>query len=171
MKDNPLYQHPGFLILKRALQWEMRLQLLTSLALLLCGLTLCYFFFQNNVPLALIGLIASVYGVKLVYKTAYKQDIEQHPLMRTIYYHPREIVWVYSLLTERMPFGFQFSKSGTLYIKLIDGSEYSVSLRARKLRLVSKTLSRLLPHATFGYSVRKQQWFLESPEKLRRGQK
>ena len=166
MLDNPLYYHPGILILKRALQRELRLQVLASVILLLFGLFLIGSFFQKNWILTIIGLITTVSGIRLVYKTTKNWDANHHPLMRTLYFQPRQIVWIYSLHTQRMPFGFEFSNSGTLYFKLIDGDEFSVSLPAKKLKLVSKTLSRVLPHASFGYSKVRAQWFLESPEKL-----
>lgn len=146
----------------------MRLQLLAALLLCLLGICLCYFFFQKNAIWTIIGLVLTVLGLRLVFKTTKIWRVEDHPLIRTLMDHPRQVVWVYSLLTERMPFGFQFSKSGTLYIKMMDGTEFSVSLPAQKLKLVSKTLSRLLPHASFGYSVQRQQWFLHDPERLRK---
>lgn len=168
MKDNPLYQHPGVLILKRALKKEIRLQFLASMALAMLGFTLLYFLYQKNAILAIIGLIITVFGFRFALKITKNWEVEDHPLIRTLMDQPRQIVWVYSLLTERMPFGFQFSKSGTLYFKLVDGNEFSVGLSAKKLKLVTKTLNRLLPHASFGYSVQREQWFLQSPEKLRK---
>lgn len=147
---------------------ELRLQFMASILLCLAGWVLCYFFFQKNSVLTLIGLILAILGLRYVFKALKNWNVEHHPLIRILYFQPRQIVWVYSLLTERMPFGFQFSKSATIYFKLINGDEFSIGLSAKKLKLVSKTLSRLLPHASFGYSTVREQWFLQSPEKLRK---
>ena len=166
MSDNPLYHHPGILVLRRALQRELRLQILASVILLIFGLFLIWCFFSKSWIITIIGLVTTVLGIRLVLKTAKNWEVDHHPIMQTLYYQPRQIVWVYSLHTQRMPFGFEFSNSGTLYVKMIDGDEFSVSLPAKKLKLVSKTLSRVLPHASFGYSKVRAQWFLESPEKL-----
>jgi len=67
-----------------------------------------------------------------------------------------------------MPFGFQFSKNGTIYFKLADGDELSVSLPARQLKTVSKALNKILPQATFGYSEANAQYYDIDPEMLRR---
>ncbi len=168
MSRESLYRHPAIELLRNAIRRELRLQLILSLLLLLCGVLLCLFFFPDFIIMTIIGLATTIIGIRLVYQTALRLRLDRSSIMHLLQEEPHRVVWVYSVVTERLPFGFQFSRSGTLYVKTDDAETYSVSLPANKLKLVSKTLNRLLPHATFGYSVDKDQWFQESPEKLRR---
>ena len=65
-----------------------------------------------------------------------------------------------------MPFGFYWSENGLLFFKLANGEEITVHLKAKHLKLVSKTLGRLLPHTTFGYSSERDQWYQLDPQLL-----
>jgi hypothetical protein len=52
--------------------------------------------------------------------------------------------------------------------KLRDGDDISVSLSTDDLKAISKYLNDLLPHATFGYTKDREQWFMASPLMLLR---
>ncbi len=171
MNADPLLRHPAMDLLKKALSKECRLQLLASFLLLLGSMALLIFTFEKSIILPIIGLISLVVSIHLIYRTARMLDIQEHRLMRMLHHHPNDIVWVYSVKTERLPFGVQLSSSVTLYFKLNDGDELSVSLPQNDLKLISKWLNRLLPHATFGYSSDKAQWYHISPDMLRRSDK
>ncbi|MEM7572012.1 MAG: hypothetical protein AAF433_03885 [Bacteroidota bacterium] len=83
---------------------------------------------------------------------------------------PEEVVWVYTLVTQRLPFGLAFSHSSLLCLVLQDGEQLSISIPTQQLKLVSKTLNRVLPNAEFGYSKeRAEQYLGEDPlRRLRR---
>lgn len=168
MPEDRLFQHPGIQELRKAIRREQRWQLVACLALLVAGLSMCYFFFATHIILTIMGLFLAVLGLRYTVRAFRLLRPEDHPLMRLLRYQPHRIVWVYTVVTQRLPFGLQIQRSGTLYCKLIDGDEVSVSLPGRHLKLVSKTLSRLLPHASFGYSENRQQWYLASPALLLR---
>ncbi len=167
-KESLLKYHPAMEILRKALQRELRLQLVLAWALVFGGLALIYFGLESSVWLVFFGLILVVLATGMVLSLVKYWHIERHPMLQSLQQRPKEIVWVYALVTERMPFGIQFIKNGILYFKLKNGEELSVSLSANKLKLVSKTLSRLLPHATFGYSIEREQTFITDPEQLLR---
>lgn len=151
-----------------AIRRERRQKLLASAVLLLVGLLLGYFFFGRSIILSMAGLAGTVLGLQFMIRFAGRRRTEDLRLVRLLRHHPRRIVWVYAMVTERLPFGFQFSKSGILYFKLVDGDDISVSLPAQDCRLVSRFLNRLLPHATFGYSRDREQWYLADPRMLLR---
>ena len=65
-----------------------------------------------------------------------------------------------------MPFGFYLWETGQMYFKLVDGQEICLFVPARKLRMVSRFLNKVLPHATFGYSPENAQLFRENPLQL-----
>lgn len=166
-----LYTHPAMQALKKAVKRETRLQLFAALALTFIGVFICYQSFETNGFLVVLGLVGVIIGLRYTFRMATQWRVEHTRLMQLLLHNPKQIVWVYSTVTQHMPFGFQFINMGTLYFKLIDGDEISVSLKAKDLKIISRFLNRLLPHATFGFSKDKEQWFMAAPEMLIRGDK
>lgn len=163
-----LLQHPSIRLLRRAIRRERRLEVASSLLLLAFGLVFTYFSFGGHIILSLFGLICAVLGIRFTFALLREQRPEGSRLMYLLEHNPRHIVWVYSVLTERLPFGLQFGSSCTMYFKLIDGDDVSVGLSAKNQRRVSRVLNRLLPHATFGYTRDREQWFMADPAMLLR---
>ena len=113
------------------------------------------------------GVAFFIWACWLIYRIFQIRKPERHPLLRTLRHEPQRIVWVYSVQTQRMPFGFQTTNSGTLYFKLEDGDQHTVNLPAAALRPVSEMLNQMLPHASFGYTADREQWYMAHPEMLR----
>ncbi len=167
-QDNPLYRHPAMRELESAVRREGQLQFLACLGILLFGMALTAVFFRTSVLMTILGLGIFVIGIKVVFEAGENMRLDQNRLLVVLRDQPEKIVWVFTMVTERMPFGFRFMRSGLLYFKLSNGDQFSVSLPTRKLKLVSKFLNRLLPHATFGYSKERDRQYQQSPEMLRR---
>lgn len=146
---------------------ESRMQMIAALTMLAIGITLGWFFFQKQPVLAVIALALLVLGLQWLYGALRIWRLEQHPLVRTLLYHPQRIVWVYTVNMAVMPFGLNIFNRGDIHVRLDDGSEHVLSLPARRLKLVSHTLSRLLPHVAFGYTPEREQQYLENPAALR----
>jgi hypothetical protein len=79
--------------------------------------------------------------------TAWREELREHP---------EQFVWVYTLVTQRMPFGLDIMQGGVLYLFTEKGEMHDFALPADKLLLVSKTLNRLLPNAEFGYTPERE---------------
>lgn len=156
------------LALHRAFKREHRLKLLASLALLAFGMVMVRLFFGQSAIVTAFGLLCGVLGIGFTVHLLSNWDEASNRLMVLLHLQPEQIVWVYSLVTEQMPFGFQFSRHGTLYFKLLDGDEITVGLRASQLKPVSEYLNDRLPHATFGYTRDREQWYLANPAMLLR---
>lgn len=155
-------------ILERSIHGELRLQVIAAACLFGLGVFLCYVFFSNSVILSIIGLGIAVIGIRQVYLTLRALRLADHEILHLLREKPHQIVWVYSVVTERSPFGFTFMRQGTMYFKLASGDQLSVMMPSGKLKLVSRFLNRLLPHASFGYSIDREQLYEISPEQLRR---
>lgn len=168
MEKSPLYRHPAMRLLKKAILREVYFQIAATGLLLLFGLTLLLLQLNGSIFLSVIGLGTMVFSGFFIYKSIPALDLEMHPLYRTLMDEPEQIVWVYSLATQRMPFGLEIFKSGIVYLYLADGGHYSVSLPVRKLKLACKFLSRLLPHASVGYTPERAEKFQFNPKLLKR---
>jgi hypothetical protein len=154
--------------IRRALLREWLWQLAAAICLTTGGGLMTYFFFQVNTILSVFGLGALVGGLYFSYQVLKIRRVEDTPFWRLLHNNPKMIVWVYSVVTQRMPFGLQFFQNGILYLKLRNGDEVSLSLPAHTLKDVSSFLNEQLPHATFGYTEDRAQWFRAAPELLLR---
>ncbi|MEZ4953287.1 MAG: hypothetical protein R2825_06905 [Saprospiraceae bacterium] len=158
--------HPAMRLLYNALQKERNLQLVLAIVLITAGVTVPYLYFRENSFISSVGMVALIVGIRLMYGILKKPKPEDERLWILLNETPRQIVWVYSIATRTMPFGFHLWDNGVMYFKLLDGDEISVNLPVRKLKMVSKFLNRLLPHASFGYSAERQTQFESDPKLL-----
>jgi uncharacterized SAM-binding protein YcdF (DUF218 family) len=154
-------------MLCKAILKELRVETIGGLLVLIIGSVLfSYSISKQNILLHLLSWPIIYFGIKNSWGALKVQKVEESQLMKMLVQNPKQIVWVYSVVTNRMPFGFQFSKNGIMYFKMIDGKDFSVGMPEKDLKVVSRFLNRLLPHATFGYSEEKEKRYLENPELL-----
>lgn len=134
--------------------------------MLMVGIGCCWLGFYDQALITIAGLIFTILGVSALVHI-YK-NWNNNQLMQILRYQPRQIVWIYSVVVENSPFGVLLFKKGTLFIKMIDGAEISLALPARKLKLATHTLGRLLPHAAIGYSKERENQYQRNPKLLLR---
>lgn len=158
--------HPAMQLLYKAIVKERILKLVLSICMVVCGLVIPYLYFQKNSFVAIIGLASLVIGAKLLFDVIRTPQAIDERLWYLLTDNPKQIVWVYSVKTRTMPFGFHLWDAGTMYFMLLDGSEISLNLPVKKMKMVSKFLNRLLPHATFGFSEERQNMFEKDPKNL-----
>ena len=151
-------RHPGLDPLWAAIEREWWWQLVAYFGMLFAGLLLGHWAWSRSAIVAGLGLVATICAVTLLTQHLRRRP-RQHPLHLLLRRHPETIVWIYTVQTQRMPFGIELFSGGTIYFHLANGEDLSMGLPADKLKLVSHTLSRLLPHATFGYSPEKAREF------------
>ncbi len=163
MDQDDFINAPEVQRLRQCLRREHRLKIIAAAGLLFVGLSFVSLFFQGYIILTVFGLVCTVLGLRFMAKLLRVQHTEEHRLFRLLHHQPKQIVWVYSVVTEHLPFGFQINRRGTLYFKLVDGDDISVSMPAEELRRVSKFLNPILPHASFGYTRDREQWYIASP--------
>ena len=153
-KNERLVRHPGLEPLWESVEREHRGQqlaavLLVTVGMLTAGLTLRY-----NIWLPFVGALAATLGAFWMLRLLGEQRVDA--LRRDLREDPTRFVWVYSVVTERAPFGLSVMRSGTLYLYEVNGYVHDFSLPAEKLLLVTKTLNRLLPRAEFGYTEERE---------------
>jgi len=172
MQEKPsperLYRHPAMRLLERAVLRDLLLQFAASAGLFSLGAWIAYNTYADNLPLMVIGLAIALIAGKLLDYSARNLRKGSNKLLVVLRESPWQVVWVYSVIVERRPFGIYFFRTATLFLKMEDGSELSVHLPHRHLRTVSHFLNRLLPHATFGYTSDRDYDYRVSPGRLRR---
>lgn len=160
--------HPAMKLLRRSVRKEWALKLIFAFLFAGIGNWFGWYFFKRGNVLAAFGLASVLLGVWLLWSALRRPSSDSHPLFYLMKKKPEKIVWVYSENIQSMPFGFHLWDTGMMHFKLSDGGEITVSLPAEKLKMVSKFLNRILPHASFGYSEEKRQQFETDPTLLRK---
>ena len=152
--------------LRRGLRRERNLMVYFSIILIGGGNWFGWHMFKKENVLAIFGWAVMVVGLRLAWSIWRQPKIDENQLFYILEKQPEKITWVYSLNTRSMPFGFHLWDTGTIYFKLSDGNEITLSLPTGKLKMVSKFLNRILPHATFGYSEEKKRRYEDDPTSL-----
>ncbi len=149
-----ILRHPGLGPLWDSLEREHRTKQVTALILVAAGLFLCFLTLRTSATGPFVGSLVACLGMYWLFRLLRVQPVAAwREELRT---HPERFVWVYGLVTERMPFGLNLMRSATLYLIEANGTVHDFSLPARQLLLVTKTLNRLLPHAEFGYTEERE---------------
>ncbi len=136
-----------------------------SLFLVSLGFFLGYKFHQASAAILIIAIILMLTGLHFFWDLI-REWRNGHPLSVRLRNNPTDIVWVYSIVTMNMPFGIHLMNRARLDFKCRDGQEFHISIPQKEIREISKKLEVLLPHATFGYTQEKMQWFITDPHLL-----
>lgn len=152
--------------IREAIQRDLWLKLAVGLVLLAAGLSMAAVFYQKYNLLAVLGLGIALPGAWCLREYLRRPRVEDESLWRMLHRAPKQVVWVYTQEERLMPFGLLLAERGTLYVMLLDGSELTLALSTKKLKLASHYLHRLLPHAAFGFSHELRQQFEADPALL-----
>ncbi len=155
----------AFILIAKSLRQERNQKLTVGVTMLVLGVGLAsrFPFKPNEWFLGILTLAFLVVGILIIVKLIRNWELERSMLIQLLQYKPREIVWVYMVQTNRLPFGIQLMYNCELYFKFLNRDFVSVKVPKDKIQLVSKQLNAFLPHATFGYSVDNAQWYLVNP--------
>lgn len=156
----------AFDILLRAMERERRIKLYLTLGIgLVCGaLSVLAVFHPTHAPVLLvIGGALLLFNVKLCFELWHERKMESHPLYKLIFVSPKEVVWIYAVKRELVPFGILTSVSGSLVFKTIHREEYQLRVRESDLFVLLKTLPSYFTHCSFGYDMEKSQWYVAHP--------
>lgn len=154
------------LVIHDAIRRDLWLKLAVGLVLLAVGFGLLLFFFKKYNLLAALGLGMSLPGGWCLREFVRRPKVEDDALWQVLHRRQKQIVWVYVQEEQLMPFGMLLAERGTLFVMMLDGSELSLAMPSRKLRLAVHFLRRLLPHAAFGFSLERRQQFEQDPSLL-----
>ncbi len=158
-------------LLEKILIRERNLKLLAASILLAGGLVFVVLMcFSKTVKLCLVCALATlvllVLGFKFLYETLTVWQPHRHPVWLQIKENPKQIVWVYSKDVQTSPYGLEVSGHAVMFFKLLDKNELSISVPRKKARALSESLNPVLPHATFGYTLERAQWYVADPSFL-----
>ena len=153
--DPNILRHPGLTPLWESMERTRRQQQIVAVALMVAGLAVAIFgVVGRNLWMPFVGGALATVALYWLYNILSDQPIAYW--RRELRENPRDIVWVYGMVTERMPFGFRLSKMATLHLVDRDGDMHAFGLRPAELKLVTRTLNRVLPEAEFGYSAERE---------------
>lgn len=153
-------------LIEQAVHREWRWQLTVSAILFVLCFGLSMIFFPSYPVLCFLSLLLTTACVLWAFYLSQFKEKKPFPVLQILKHHPKQIVWVYSMVIQRMPFGFEFSQSALIYFKLLNGDDITLSLPAEQLKLVMKYLGRLLPHSAIGHSIERERAYAKNPRNL-----
>lgn len=159
-------QHPAMDDFREALSRDLFRLILVGNICLATGMALLTLLFNRHWLWPLTGLFLVACGLYLLIRWSRSGSPEQTALYKVLCHRPGEIVWVYPVVTQVMPFGISLYDRSYLIFKLLNGREHALQVPSRKVRLLMKWLNRYLPHATFGYSANKARNYSADPARL-----
>ena len=150
-REKRILQHPGLQPLWDSLERERVQQQVAAVVLILAGLAaIVVGVVGRQLWTPLIGGLLASGALYWLFRLLSEQPLAA--LRRQLHDEPEDIAWVYGTETKRMPFGFRTQSAGTLYFVQHDGTGDSYNIAPKHLKMVTKTLNRVLPHAEFGYT-------------------
>jgi len=153
-------------VLIDAVKRENRTRLQVHCFIFLLGIVLVGCSWSKNILLVLLSLGVTILGIKMLWEAFSLRQVDDSPLLDLIFQHPNEIVWVYPVITDHMPFGLQFNSNVMIHFRLRNGDVEKLSISADQKSVIMKELIELLPRSTFGYSKEKETIYLDQPERL-----
>ncbi len=150
-------------IIAKAVSEERKTYLMVGLILLFMGGFLFWNGYQKNAALVIISLLLIVTGIKLLYDKIREPHGFHAPIIIFLTGNKENVVWVYSIVKENMPFGLRLVGSGRVMLRTLDRREFSISISQENLAHLEELLRKHLPHATFGYSAEKENMYSIDP--------
>lgn len=112
-----------------------------------------------HIILGSIGLYAMIYAMR-------SMRPQKIAVLRTLHERPRDIVWSHQYIVQNMPFGVEVFKTCDLYLYTRHGHKDCIRVSSKELAHIQEALERDLPHATFGYTVQREQLYRVNPDML-----
>jgi len=163
-KEDPTYE---IKCIEQALIADRNLKLLVSILVLIAGTWLLRYVIQDFAWVwAILAIVAIYSGCILLSDVIKNWQPQRTKLIQLLQKEPEEIVWVYSIVTQKIPLGIQFSTKATMYFWLMEKDCITIKLSEQDVKMVSLYLNNKLPHASFGFSKEKEQWYMANPALL-----
>lgn len=106
-----------------------------------------------------VGLYAIIYAYRSI-------NPNRLSILRMLKEQPNDIVWSHQYILQNMPFGVEVFKVCDIYLYTRHRDKDCIRIKMEKLEEIQQALERDLPHATFGYSVEKEQLYRANPNML-----
>ena len=155
-------------IIENALRQNRNLKVVTGAFLMAIGITVILTILDNLQPKAALGvalvcMIIGFTGLYFLLNGVLRYDTQKNYLLKLITLQPEQVIWVYYLKVENMPFGIRLMQFTTLYIHLRNREKIAIQMPEHKIQLLMNLLRQRLHKASFGYSKMKEQMYGISP--------
>jgi hypothetical protein len=163
------HRAPGVHIIARAIVEQNKLEFAMAIGMFLAA-TLCFILSKYlQIPAFNIGWVFFlVCGLIILFYAIKTFKLENNKFYKRVAHKPKSVVWVYHQVTQVMPFGIELFRRFTIYIHTIDGKCYSLQVKGQHIMPLLKYMESIMPQATFGHSVKKEQLYKASPVMLLR---
>lgn len=118
--------------------------------------------------IALFGLVPLAVAA-VCFRFAWRnRDPRNAPLLKLLRERPHEIAWAYESQVTTKVYGTAVARAYHMIIRTIHGKVHAFTVRAGEPAMFLAWLSRLAPHATYGYSKEREKVFRANPRSFLR---
>ena len=159
-------KHPALKAIYESIRKERLQKWIVAMLIIPVSIFLITHFYQTDFLLVIIGLVGLSISVILVISLIQGGGLEKHPVYKILSEQPRDIVWVYSIKTQRLPFGISLFENTYLYFADTKSHLFSLKVRDKDIKIIMRKLNQWVPWASFGYSEQKELSYRENPNSL-----
>ena len=160
------------IIIQKARKQNRQLQLVIALVLLIVGtglfITAATATGGTRISLWIVGALFIGISLTLLAVLLKVLNDPDGRLEDILLHDPKKIVWVYHYIVLTMPFGIAVGQMTTMYFKLQNGDHLTLKVKPHVAEHLLSLLRMRLPHASFGYSAKKEFLYNTDPALLRR---
>lgn len=157
----------GMLALKRLLRYELRLKLVVVGICLAAAAALiaAAYYSQTHLWSLFLGTAMVVLAItaKMLRDIIKEKPFKENNLVVLLHQSPQIFVWIYKVEINFAPAGIHLKRSSALIFKLTNSTDMQVRGNSKDIEKVEAALHLMLPHATFGFSKEREQWYIANP--------
>jgi hypothetical protein len=159
----------GFVSLQKLLERELHQKMLLFVFVFVSFLLLLFahiYLISRPELMRLVSVILMILMLFLIwfFSHIYKnRDTQSNKLQQILTQQPRRIIWIYTVNYDIAPAGIYLYRRSTLVFNLQNREQLFLFGSSREVENAKRVLAKILPHATFGYSKEREQWFMASP--------
>ena len=159
----------GFVSLQKLLERELHQKMLLFVFVFVSFLLLLFahiYLISRPELTRLVSVILMILMLFLIwfFSHIYKnRDTKSNKLQQILTQQPRRIIWIYTVNYDIAPAGIYLYRRSTLVFNLQNREQLFLFGSPREVENAKRVLAKILPHATFGYTKEREQWFMASP--------
>jgi len=151
--------------IEKAIKRELRIKGVVSGILMGIG-TVIIASLPKDAGVRMVGMLLAGVGLALMFHVFRNIDPRRSGIFLTLKNQPKTIVWIFTVRTQHMPFGFLLNEQVTFFFRTISKKEYSVKIPEVMVDHVLNNLKRNFPFTRFGYSKDLDEQYQKDPRSL-----
>lgn len=160
-----------FIAIRKIVQGNVREQVLAGIVIIAFALGMLFFLTEGlpketTILFQIFGGLFACFGLYVFLSGIRNFNSSKHRVIHCLEKDPRKIVWFYSYVVINMPYGVRLFRMASIFIFFVNGDQTLLRVKEKDLDRSMQILRKLLPHATVGHNIEREQLFKANPALL-----